>query len=38
MTKLTLTVVEAELLRLQHAAVQRGHILFGEMIMPNGRP
>jgi hypothetical protein len=38
MTKLTLTIDEAELLRSQHAAVQRGDILFGEMIMPNGRP
>jgi hypothetical protein len=37
MTKLTLTVDEADLLRSQHAAVQRGDILFGEIIMPNGK-
>jgi hypothetical protein len=37
MTKLTLTIGEAETLRSQHAAVQRGDILFGEMIMPNGK-
>jgi hypothetical protein len=38
MTKLTLTIDEAELLRSQHEAAQRGDILFDEMIMPNGRP
>jgi hypothetical protein len=38
MAKLTLTIDEAELLRSQHAAAQRGDILFDEIIMPNGRP
>jgi hypothetical protein len=37
MTKLTLTVDEAELLRWQHEAVKHGNIPFGEMIMPNGK-
>jgi hypothetical protein len=37
MTKLTLTVDEAELLRWQHEAVKQGDIPFGEMIMPNGK-
>jgi hypothetical protein len=36
MTKLILTVDEAELLRWQHEAVKQGDIPFGEMIMPNG--
>jgi hypothetical protein len=38
MMKLTLTFDEAELLRSQHAAAQRGDILFDEIIMPNSRP
>jgi hypothetical protein len=37
MTKLILTVDEAELLRWQHEAVKQGDIPFGEMIMPNGK-
>jgi hypothetical protein len=37
MTKLTLTVDEAELLRSQHAAAQRGDILLDDIVMPNGK-
>jgi hypothetical protein len=36
-TKLMLTIDEAELLRTQHTAAHRGDILFGEIIMPNGK-
>jgi hypothetical protein len=36
-TKLTLTIDEAELLGSQFAAAQRGDMLLGDMLMPNGK-